>query len=239
MVAPERTTSGPEAYEPVLSLPAPDTRPVDPSEANIHIRVGEDFRGVQVHHQRIGGGRAGCGIRRTAGGPCCGACCVHPGQDRYGADAIGFLVMVGEFFVPAVHRGARRDLVDQTGGHLRRKKFHIACIVAAESECQGEGGHGMAGGVDQVRVLPVTQFGVDRVRDGNLIGGGDQEHESGVGTQLGRGGGTDVETGSIHPECDPFDLVLWSLSNYQSTWSRATFFISSVGVRLLPVKNPG
>ena len=48
-----------------------------------------------------------------------------------------------------------------------------------------------------------------------------------------------MEAGSIHPEGDPFDLGVWSLSNYQFTWSRVTFFISSAGVPLLPVNNPG
>ena len=71
----------------------------------------------------------------------------------------------------------------------------------------------MTGGVDQVGVLPVTEFGVDRSGHAYGVGGGGQEHEPGVGTQLGRGGGTDLEAGSLHPEGDPFDLVICSLSN--------------------------
>lgn len=38
----------------------------------------------------------------------------------------------------------------------------------------------LAGGVGQIRVLPVPEIYVDRVRDGDLIGGGGQEHEPGI-----------------------------------------------------------
>lgn len=38
----------------------------------------------------------------------------------------------------------------------------------------------LAGGVGQIRVLPVPEIYVDRVRDGDPIGGGGQEHEPGI-----------------------------------------------------------
>lgn len=82
--------------------------------------------------------------------------------------------MVGEFLVAAVHRGARRHLVDQAGGHQRAQEINIACVVPAEGQCQGQCGHGVSGGVQQVRVLPLGQFHVDGIGDFDGVGGGGQ-----------------------------------------------------------------
>ena len=82
--------------------------------------------------------------------------------------------MVGEFFVAAVHRGIGRYLVDQSGGHQRAQQVNVVCVVPAQGQCQGEGGHGVAGGVDQVRVLPVPELRVDRISDCDLISCGGQ-----------------------------------------------------------------
>ena len=69
------------------------------------VRVGQDFRGIQVEDQRPTDGGPCCGVAGTADGPGGSTGIFHAGQHHQGGGVVSVGVVVGEFFVAAMHRG--------------------------------------------------------------------------------------------------------------------------------------